>query len=126
MSEQINGFIWFRSEFVDRIDDLVSFPEIGNIIGRGGGRTVSKWSDSYAGFPEVVCASGTHTSAKKYVSKSEFAPWLLAHEERMLERDRAILRRLQQDIARVRERIAGEEENVRVAEGLVEKWINQK
>lgn len=124
-----NTYVWHRPEFMERLDELGTFAECGAVLGRDGARTVSKWHNQYSAdsahpFPAIVCSAGERASAKKYLVKTEFAVWLVEHEAEILERERALYRRLKEDVARVKKRVDDKAEDLRIAKGLYEKWSN--
>lgn len=124
-----NTYIWHRPKFMDRLDELGTFAECGEVLGRDGARTVSKWHNQYTEdsdnpFPTIVCSAGERASAKKYLVKAEFAAWLVEHETEILEREQQLYRRFKEDATRVKKRVEDKIEDVRVAKSLQEKWTS--
>lgn len=122
-----NTYVWHRPEFMDRLDELGTFAECGEVLGRDGARTVSKWHTQYDEtsshpFPKIVCSAGERASAKKYLVKSEFADWLVQHETEILEKEQALYRRFKDDVARVRLRVENKRDDLHVAKTLQENW----
>lgn len=122
-----NDYVWYRPEFMDRLDEIGTFAECGEVLGRDGARTVSKWHTQYTEgsdnpFPKIVCSAGERPSAKKYLVKSEFADWLVRHETDILEREQALYRRFKEDVARVKQRVDNKRDDLHVAKSLQENW----
>lgn len=133
MSQERNGnaIVWHRPEFIERLDELGTFADCGAVVGDDGARTVSKWHTKYTKdtdhpFPEVVCAAGTRSTAKKYLVKAEFATWLVEHLTKSLEEDEALLKRTQEALARVKNRVGSKSEDLRVALSYQEKWSKRE
>lgn len=119
-----NAYVWHRPEFIDQLDELASFPACGKMVGHDSGGTISKWQRQYKdkGFPETVCTAGKHEGATKYLVKSEFAKWYMQHTADILAKDKVFLKRLQEDVARVRGRIVDKQDDVHRAKSIQEKW----
>lgn len=115
------GFVWYREDYIDRLDELVSFSECDAALGKSNG-TVSKWSHQYETFPVIVCAANGHVAAKKYVVKSEIAQWVLEHEQAVLAREQELHRQFMDKAKKVKKRIEAKTEDRRLAERLLDKW----
>lgn len=122
MPESPSGYQWFREEYMDRLDELATYTECGELAGRDSGRTVAAWHAKYEDFPRTVCAAGTKVSARRYLVKAEFAEWFLAHEEGIFEKEQGLYRRLQADLARSRQRLTTKRENLQRARQIHESW----
>lgn len=114
-------FVWYREEFMDRLDELVSFTECDAALGKSNG-TVSKWSHQYEDFPDIVCTANQHVAAKKYLVKSEFADWIVEHETNTLEREQGLYRKFRAQAQKVKKRIEAKVEDKRLAERLKDRW----
>lgn len=126
MPESPSGYQWFRPEYMDRLDELATYTECGELAGRDSGRTIAAWHAKYDDFPQVVCAAGKKVSARRYLVKAEFAAWLADHEQEIFDKEQALYRRLQADLARSRQRLGEKRENLQRALQVKESWKLQR
>lgn len=115
-------YIWYREEFMDRLDELVTLSGADTAIGKENVGMASKWASQYEDFPKVVCAANRHTAATKYIVKSEFAEWLVAHENSILEREKKLYQKFRNDMARVKKRMEAKLDDLHQAQRLQEHW----